>query len=381
MPRITHVPDSPGAPPQFRRARLATLATLSMAVVSSLVMPGAGLLREQDPVRVAMGVVGILAFAAAQAGVLYAAVTPEISRNIQRRLGVAFIVAAVASIPLTATLGWDTWETWAWLGASVLATAPLLGGRAVALATATAAIAASAGVGWVYTAVHQGGYGKVAEYAAITVILGLCIVAVNGVHVWLWTLLVEARDGRAAQAKLAAAEERLRFARDVHDLLGHDLSVIALKAELAERDPRRAAEEAADLRRLAAAALADLRRAVHGYREVDLRAQLAAVEQVLRSSGVRCTVTWPGELPQESAARLAPVLREASTNVLRHSRASWCTIEVTAEGITVTNDGAAQNPADRHSSGLSGLADRLAESGGTLRTGLDGGVFTLQATL
>ncbi|WP_344843611.1 histidine kinase dimerization/phosphoacceptor domain-containing protein [Nonomuraea dietziae] len=90
----------------------------------------------------------------------------------------------------------------------------------------------------------------------------------------------------------------------MHDVLGHDLSVIALKAELAERlvslAPDKAAQEAADLRRVAADALTNLRAAVHGYREVDLAAQLTAVAQVLRSSGVRCTVTGPDrELPRE----------------------------------------------------------------------------------
>ncbi|MEV4895951.1 two-component sensor histidine kinase, partial [Nonomuraea sp. NPDC055795] len=87
------------------------------------------------------------------------------------------------------------------------------------------------------------------------------------------------------------------------------------------------------------------------------------------------------DLPQDVAARLAPVVREAGTNVLRHSKATWCTIEVGPDGVTVANDGAAERPADPHSSGLRGLADRLAESGGTLHTRLEGGVFTLEATL
>ncbi|MFD9942274.1 sensor histidine kinase [Nonomuraea sp. NPDC059023] len=362
---------------RLRRARLATLATLSMAVMSSLILPGIGVFREPDPVRAVLGATGTLLFAAAQAALLYATVTPDISRNIQHRLAQAFGVTALASVPLVGPLAAaqeaGRWESWAWIGASILATAPVLGRRPVVVTTVAATLAAAALLAW-----WHGDIG----YFTITVAVGLCLVAVSGLHLWLWTLLVEADDGRKAQVKLAAAEERLRFARDVHDLLGHDLSVIALKAELAERDPGRAAEEAADLRRLAAAALSDLRRAVHGYREVDLRAQITAIEQVLRSSGVRCTATLPAQdLPQDVAARLAPVVREAGTNVLRHSKATWCTIEVGPDGVTVANDGAAERPADPHSSGLRGLADRLAESGGTLRTRLEGGVFTLEATL
>ncbi|MFI6298266.1 sensor histidine kinase [Nonomuraea sp. NPDC050790] len=362
---------------RLRRARIATLATLGMVVMSSVALPGIGVFREPDPVRAALGAVGTLLFAAAQAALLYATVTPDISRNVQHRLAQAFCVAALASVPLVGPLAASPeagrWESWAWIGASILATAPVLGRRALVLSTVAATLAAGALLAW-----WHGDIG----YFTITVAVGLCFIAVNGLHLWLWTLLVEADEGRQAQVRLAAAEERLRFARDVHDLLGHDLSVIALKAELAERDPGRAAQEAADLRRLAAAALSDLRRAVHGYREVDLRAQLAAIEKVLRSSGVRCTATLPAEdLPQEIAALLAPVVREAGTNVLRHSRATWCTIDVTREGVTVANDGAVERPADPHSSGLRGLADRLAESGGTLRTRLEGGVFTLEATL
>ncbi len=370
----------------LRWARIATLATLGMTVMASLVMPGIGVLREPDPLRAALGGLGVTLFTAAQAALFYAAITPSVRGRVQRLL---FAAATVASIPLAGPLAAPAWETWAWIGGAVLATAPLVTTRRWAtLAIMAAATATSAGVAlWVGDQVRL--------YVVITLLLGLSTLAVSGLHVWLWNLLLEAHEGRAAQARLAAAEERLRFARDVHDLLGHDLSVIALKAELAERlitlSPERAAREAADLRRLAATALTDLRAAVHGYREVDLPAQLAAVAQVLRSSGVRCTVDGTaGELPRESAAHLAVVLREASTNVLRHSKAAWCTIEMAREAgrvrMTVTNDGATNDGAgpstpDRHSSGLRGLRDRLAEAGGTLRARAEGDVFTLEVTL
>ncbi|MFD1936164.1 sensor histidine kinase [Nonomuraea mangrovi] len=370
----------------LRWARIATLATLGMTVMASLVMPGIGVLREPDPLRAALGGLGVTLFTAAQAALFYAAITPSVRGRVQRLL---FAAATVASIPLAGPLAAPAWETWAWIGGAVLATAPLVTTRRWAsLAIMAAATATSAGVAlWVGDQVRL--------YVVITLLLGLSTLAVSGLHVWLWNLLLEAHEGRAAQARLAAAEERLRFARDVHDLLGHDLSVIALKAELAERlitlSPERAAREAADLRRLAATALTDLRAAVNGYREVDLPAQLAAVAQVLRSSGVRCTVDGTaGELPRESAAHLAVVLREASTNVLRHSKAAWCTIEMAREAgrvrMTVTNDGATNDGAgpstpDRHSSGLRGLRDRLAEAGGTLRARAEGDVFTLEVTL
>jgi two-component system sensor histidine kinase DesK len=174
----------------------------------------------------------------------------------------------------------------------------------------------------------------------------------------------------------------------VHDLLGHNLSIIALKAELVSRlalvDGKRASREADEVRALAAAALTEMREVVHGYRRVDLRDQVLAVAQVLRSSGVRCTVTQPEEdLPPELAAPLVSVLREAATNVMRHSKADWCTIEVVHEGasarLTVVNDGARDSGADDYSSGLRGLADRLSDAGGSLRTWKKDGMFTLEA--
>jgi two-component system sensor histidine kinase DesK len=218
--------------------------------------------------------------------------------------------------------------------------------------------------------------------------MGLSLLAIHGLPGVLWHLVLEARDGREALARLAITEERLRFARDVHDLLGHHLSVIALKAELAQRlaaaDPARAGREAGEVRELAAAALAEMREVVHGYRAVDLTAQLDAVAQVLGSSGVRCTVTGdPGPLPDTVATALAATVREAGTNVLRHSRATWCRIDLVQGAdevrLTVANDGAGEAHPDAYSSGLQGLSDRLARSGGRLRTSVAGGVFTLDA--
>jgi two-component system sensor histidine kinase DesK len=142
-------------------------------------------------------------------------------------------------------------------------------------------------------------------------------------------------------------------------------------------------------------ALAELREVVHGYRQVDLRAELRSIEHVLRSSGVRCTVTVPdANLPQAVAAPLAAVLREAVTNVLRHSRATTCTISIEpaagrsgADGdggtvtMTVVNDGVTATRPDRHSHGLPGLVERLAATGGTLRTHAADGRFTVEAVV
>jgi signal transduction histidine kinase len=368
---------------RLRRARTVALITLGTGAWSSLVMPGIGVLREPSRLWIGLGAVGILAFTAAHSGALYAAVTPWLTETARRRLLVGFIAVAALSVPLVGPVGAEHWATWAWLGASIIGTAPVLGHRRAAVLATAATVATAAGVAW-WTG------GSTAAYLLIAGSVGAGIAAVNWLQVWFWDLLVQAQQGQAAQARLAAAEERLRFARDVHDLLGHNLTIIALKAELAARlapvDAERASQEAAEVQRLAASALTDMRDAVHGYRAVDLRDQLAATEHVLRSCGVRCTIVPPAaDLRPEVAIQLGAVLREASTNVLRHSRASRCRIEISQYGnevrMTVTNDGATASGPDRNGYGLRGLTERLTTAGGALSTRNEDGVFTLEATL
>ncbi|MCO1595014.1 histidine kinase [Micromonospora sp. RHAY321] len=374
---------SPAADRRLRRARQATLLSLATGIWASLLLPAVGLTREPDRVRVALGAIGILAFAVTQTAVLYAAVTPWLDQRWRRRAQVGLAGVAVLTVPLVGPVAAGVWPTWAWLGASLIGIAPLLVRPPAALAVAAGVLLVAVGVaGWTG--------GSVVHHLAVTGGVGVAVAAVNGFQVWFWDLLVQARQGQAAQARLAAAEERLRFARDVHDVLGHSLTVIAVKAELAARlapvDPERAGREATEVQRLAASALTEVRETVHGYRAVDLGEQLAAVAEVLRSCGVRCTVPPPpADLPQRVATELAAVLREAGTNVLRHSRADWCRIRIDRERdvvrMTVANDGADDRGPDAHSHGLRGLADRLAATGGELRVHREDSVFTLEATV
>ncbi|WP_431879847.1 sensor histidine kinase [Micromonospora marina] len=369
---------------RLRRARRVTLLSLATNVWTTVLLPVVGLAREPGPVRVALGAAGLLAFAAAQIAVLHAAVTPWLPVPARRRRHAALTVAALLSLPLLGPVAAGSWPTWAWLGASLVGMTPLLFRPVVAAVAAAGVLAVSAAV----TALTGGSPSRA---VLVTGVVGAGIAALTWVQVWFWDLLVEARQGQAAQARLAGAEERLRFARDVHDLLGHDLTVIALKAELAERlaprDAGRAAREAAEARRLAGSALTRVRAVVHGYRAVDLAEQAAAVGEVLRSSGVRTTVVPPaGEVPGPVAADLAAVLREAGTNVLRHSRAGWCRIEIIREDgvvtVTVRNDGVRDDGGpDPLSGGLRGLADRLAPAGGRVRAHVADGVFSLVATV
>lgn len=372
-----------GTDPRLRWARRSVLAAVGAIWASCLAVPVIALFDEPHPVRRWLGLVGVLILAVGYAAALYAVATPGVSDRHRRRLYAGFAAASALSIVLVAPVGPDGMYTWAWIGGATAGFAPLLlqGHRrwlvaAVAVAVAVAVGAVTGGSPLVHGLIAAGLGGTVAA----TVLLPF----------WLWHLLVEARTGREARAQLAVTEERLRFARDVHDVLGHRLAVISLKAELVARlsgvDPDRSAREAAEVRNLSATALTEVREAIHGYRAVDLGDQLRAVENVLRDAGIRCTVRRGDvALPDEAATQLALALREGCTNVLRHSTANWCGIELGQDTkevrMTIANDGATAADADRLSFGLRGAAERLAGVGGSLRTERQGDVFTLEITV
>ncbi|MEU7868678.1 sensor histidine kinase [Dactylosporangium sp. NPDC049140] len=206
-------------------------------------------------------------------------------------------------------------------------------------------------------------------------------------------LVAELRETREALAEAAVADERLRFSRDLHDLLGHTLSVIVVKAEvvrrIAERDPAAAAAQAADIEQVGRRALVEIREAVTGYRETGLTAELARAKGALTAAGIAADVVRTADpLPDAADRLLAWVVREAATNIIRHSGASRCEIAVTltdeAAVLTVTDNGdfAPSSPAPAAGNGLRGLGERLGNAGGTLETGgrPDGG-FALTARL
>jgi two-component system sensor histidine kinase DesK len=170
---------------------------------------------------------------------------------------------------------------------------------------------------------------------------------------------------RAELARAAVAEERLRIARDLHDLLGHSLSLITLKAELAGRvigaDPDRAAREIAELEDVARRSLADVREAVSGFRQPDLAGELTGARQLLDAAGITSAVssTAAAALPQDIDGVLAWTVREGATNVVRHSKATHVSITVSAEQDLATVDITDNGPA----AGTSATATALAGPG------------------
>ncbi|WP_412077319.1 sensor histidine kinase [Streptomyces xanthophaeus] len=230
-------------------------------------------------------------------------------------------------------------------------------------------------------------------YAVGVLVGSLFFGATCGFSAWLLDTVHELDRSREALARLAVAEERLRFGRDLHDVMGRNLAVIALKSELAVQLARRERPEAVDqmieVQRIARESQREVRDVVRGYREADLAVELEGARGVLSAAGMDCRVDLQGarELPSEVQSALGWVVREATTNVLRHGDAQNCVIRLTAPeagGVTlvVENDGAPETPSGPPGSGLAGLRERLAALDGTLQAGpVDGGRFRLRAEI
>jgi two-component system, NarL family, sensor histidine kinase DesK len=210
-----------------------------------------------------------------------------------------------------------------------------------------------------------------------------------GLAVFGFSRLIRANHELAAArnqvAVLAAERERARIARDMHDLLGHSLTTLTVKAALAGRlvdtDPERAKAEIGDVERLAREALADVRATVTGFRDVRLSTELVAARQVLEAAGIEAEL--PGVVDNvegDLAGLFGWVLREGVTNVVRHSRAGRVTVTVEPRAIEIVDDGLGSADfgepgrelalaGDAPGNGLAGIAERTASVGGRMLAG------------
>ena len=196
--------------------------------------------------------------------------------------------------------------------------------------------------------------------------------------VWSFRLAWQ-RQAQLAQAEkelsdLAVEEERSRIARDLHDILGHSLTVIAVKSELGgkllDSDLERARAELEDIQRLARDALADVRSTTSGLRSLSLPREIAAARSALESAGIEPHLpTVADAVPSAVRELYAWTLREAVTNVIRHSAATRCDVEMDGEVLTVVDDGIGAASTRGDGNGLEGLRQRVRQAGGTISTG------------
>ena len=298
------------------------------------------------------------------------------------RSSVSYVALSVlvAATFAASTYGRSTWlPTWILL-ANALPT--VLRGRglvaAVPLVTLTSMGAAAL--------VDPTRWSRVFSEGFVVLLAGLA----SSAFVALLDTVAELRRTRAELARIAVAEERERFSRDLHDLLGHTLSVMVVKAQavrrLAAQDPDAAASHAADIEHIGRQALVDVRQAVHAMRAPTLAEELDNALRSLDAAGIATSVTGPNATPGPADEVLAWVVREAATNVLRHSGASTCRIEVGQRDgsveLTVADDGVgiSREPSLRLG-GLDGLRNRLRAAGGELHVEPAGEGYRLVATL
>lgn len=186
----------------------------------------------------------------------------------------------------------------------------------------------------------------------------------------------ELRAARDEIGTLAVAEERARMARDLHDVLGHSLTTITVKAGLARRilessgDRDQAIGELRDLEHLSRTALSEVRATVSGYRKASLPAELVGARAALQAAEITADLPHAVDnVPAELQEPFAYVLREGVTNVIRHSNARRCEVRLGDSWIEVRDDGTSTEPSTGAGHGLAGLAERLTKIGGSLAAG------------
>jgi len=225
--------------------------------------------------------------------------------------------------------------------------------------------------------------------AAYGLAMGLFLVFTVQSSLWLLDVVTQLDRARSAQSSLAVAEERLRFSRDVHDVLGRRLSTIAVQAELAakltERGDVRAVDQILEVRETAHVALREARELARGYRPLDLDAEVRGAVSLLRSAGIATTAELDG-LPEEWHEPVARVIREAVTNVIRHSDASHVRLSYADREVVISNDGLARSAGTPRGpdsglgsgTGLATLTDHLAPLGAEVTAAPTGEEFVVR---
>ncbi|SIO87139.1 sensor histidine kinase [Nocardiopsis sp. JB363] len=202
------------------------------------------------------------------------------------------------------------------------------------------------------------------------------------------TLVDELERSRQREADLAVARERVRFAGDLHDIQGHTLHVVKLKVTLArklldrdqgEDDRERADRELGEVHELVGDTIARTKELAHAQRRLNLSAELENAGNLFEAAGIRVSIERRGEVDSRVGEMLGQVLRETTTNILRHAQAERVRITLAERGITIANDGVRQGPATELR-GLATLRERVGDLGGELVVERSGGDFLTAAT-
>ena len=375
--------DRPDEGPAGRRLRGPLSGSLFLGRSPSGVRAGAALIwlafivfpllnaigKDEPVLQHGLIIGGAALFVAAYAGMV---MTWRGGRAGRLSLALFVVLLAVAgALTLAQSSSWGFLFTYC-AACAALAAPEGFGFYAVALCSVLAAVT---------SAIAGANGGTVVSYAASSAGIGLLMLVMSDLRLRNQQL----SQARAELAEMAVAQERERFARDLHDLLGHSLSVITLKAELAGRmvlndRPGDAAREVAELEQVARTALGEVREAVSGYRQPTLEGELAGARMALSAAGISAEVRQARvALDPGVEAVLAWAVREGATNVIRHSGARHCTVRITASltdaGVEVIDDGVGYDGNGSRGHGIAGLAERARLVDGTISAGAlaDGG--------
>ncbi len=222
-------------------------------------------------------------------------------------------------------------------------------------------------------------------FGVVMALMGLSLAVSIGQGIRYEAARDQLRRAEERTAVLAVAAERERIGRDLHDILGHSLTTIAVKADLAERltgrDPEAAAAQVRELATVARQALKDVRATAAGMREVRLASEIAAARSVLTAAGVepRTPVALP-PLDDADSELLGYAVREAITNVVRHAGATSCTIEADRGGVRIADNGGGFDRGRGGGNGLTGLRERAERAGAAfdVQTSPEGTVLTVR---
>jgi two-component system sensor histidine kinase DesK len=218
--------------------------------------------------------------------------------------------------------------------------------------------------------------------------LSISLPIMTVLSLWWWDVLISLDRARVSEARLAATQERLNVATDVHDLQGHHLQVIALQLELTERllrdDPDAALEQLKAARVSVDEARQGTRDLATRFRTVPLRDELANARDLLRAAGIAASMSVAPDADRAPASVFGPVIRETTTNVLRHGGGGQASLELALDGgfwrYSISNDMDASAAVAAHGSGLDGIARRAEEAGGTLEVVRGYDTFTVTVT-
>ncbi len=296
-----------------------------------LAQPASTVWAQHDLVPRYLGLATLIAFAAVFI-VTFALSRRRADRQVPRAFGVAALSAEAALIGVGyLTIGRDASALLIYLSVMAVFLLPARAGWAVVAAAVGASLAVPAMRGWQPD-------GTLAFQIVVSALASFGVVQLIQRNMQL-------AAARNELTRLALADERNRFARDLHDILGHSLTVVAVKAELAGRlsrlDPARAEAEIADVERIARQALADVRAAAGGYREVTLDGELASACTALAAAGIEADLPDHeiNGIPRLRQQLFGWAVREGVTNVIRHSGATRCVIRVTPDEVEISDDG------------------------------------------